>query len=141
MRRLNSERVHLMSNTDILATTMLMSMARHVDFTAAYLAAPDDQCPRRRARTMNACSACPWCGGDVPPKTRGEDRRFCSAACRHRWHATCRKLGEFVLSGWPNSCTVSRARKSSRHERSYPRGCGPPMTMRNKHRADGGFPR
>ena len=42
MRRLNSERVHLMSNTDILATTMLMSMARHVDFTGAYLAAPDD---------------------------------------------------------------------------------------------------
>ena len=30
-----------MSNTDILATTMLMSMARHVDFTAAYLAAPE----------------------------------------------------------------------------------------------------
>jgi hypothetical protein len=52
---------------------------------------------------MNACSACPWCGGDVPPKTRGADRRFCSATCRHRWHGTCRKLGEFVLNGWPNS--------------------------------------
>ena len=38
-----------------------------------------------------------------PPKTRVEDRRFCSTTCRHRWHVTCRRLGELILNGWPNS--------------------------------------
>ena len=99
------------------------------------------QRPRRRARTMNACSACPWCGGDVPPKTRGEDRRFCSATCRHRWHATCRKLGEFVLNGWPNSVHGFSERGSRvGTDDPTPEAAGQPMTKRNKHHAEGGLP-
>jgi hypothetical protein len=45
---------------------------------------------------------CPWCGGAVPLKTRGKERRFCSTGCKNRWHAACRRIGELVLEGHPD---------------------------------------
>jgi hypothetical protein len=65
----------------------------------AALAAAIAATPKRTIATSPVLiGGCPWCGNPVPPKTRGEDRRFCSSACRDRWHTACRKVGDFVLT-------------------------------------------
>ncbi len=79
---------------------------------------------------MTTCSVCPWCIGDVPPKTRGEDRQFCSMST-----PLARELPqarELIPNGWPHSVRglseagVESTRPSpygTRHERPGPETC------------------
>jgi endogenous inhibitor of DNA gyrase (YacG/DUF329 family) len=64
--------------------------------------------------------SCPWCAGPVLPKTRGHDRRFCSAACQTRaYNRKYHAANKEVLNAKKREYRAVNKEKISAYNRKY----------------------
>ena len=100
--------VHLRAD-ELPPGRLVLSLSRHFAAVVDGVLHDTHDCSRDGTRCVYGyweaphIQACPWCGAAVPPKSRGSDRRFCSASCKAAWHRACHRVGELVLTRSPKS--------------------------------------